>query len=46
MEDKLSEMKVKLAWALFTTVDKETPSDVLCALFPFTCAVIRPFKKL
>ena len=44
MEDKVSEMKVKLAWALFTTVDKEytLSSDVSitsCAVFLCTCAV-------
>jgi hypothetical protein len=44
MEDKVSEMKVKLAWALFTTVDKEATlsSDVSitsCAVFLCTCAV-------
>jgi DNA repair exonuclease SbcCD ATPase subunit len=44
MEDKVSEMKVKLAWALFTTVDNEYThsSDVSitsCAVFPCTCAL-------
>jgi hypothetical protein len=39
MENKVSEFKVKLAWALFTTVDKEATlssevSITSCAVFP------------